>query len=167
LAQKKICQHELLALHQGLLMRFAAIVVCAAIVAAVPGKAMSQAGSTGGTVGKQDKSVSGTETGEPRQSSPKARRQASAAAKDSNEGSCGKFVGTWEWSHIGIVTVVFNADGSASGSNGVHGSWGCSGGVLTVTWSDGLTYRLAISSDGVHFASVANVLGFPISGVRK
>jgi hypothetical protein len=152
----------------GFMMRPITILACAGMLMLLPATAFAQAGSTGGTVGKTDKSVSGEAAP---QSPPQPERHTAkpTIASRSNEvsGSCGKFVGAWEWTHIGIITVVFKSDGTAEASNGYNGSWGCQSGILNVTWSGGVTFRLAISPDGRHFASTSNVLGLPVSGVRK
>jgi hypothetical protein len=123
--------------------------------------AFAQAGATGGTLGNTDKSISG-EREEPRRSGDhateqqqpssktrqhSARREITARPSEAHN-SCGKFVGTWAWTHIGTISVTFSSNGTAEASNGRHGSWGCASGVLSVTWDDGLTYRLAISTDG-------------------
>jgi len=48
-----------------------AVVCCFAALVGVDRTALAQAGSTGGTLGKTDKSASGGRTSEPRQSSSK------------------------------------------------------------------------------------------------
>jgi hypothetical protein len=157
-----------------------AVALSIALSAAGASGAVAQAGSTGGTLGNTDKSISG-EREEPRRSGDRATEQQQPSSKTRQHStrreitarqseahnSCAKFVGIWAWTHIGTISVTFSSNGTAEASNGRHGSWGCANGVLSVTWDDGLTYRLAISTDGSKFNSVANVLGLPISGVRN
>jgi hypothetical protein len=134
----------------------------------LPATALAQAGSVGGTLGKTDKSMSGEAPPQPPpQSVRRTARHTTASRSNNGTGSCSKFVGAWEWTHIGIITVVFKSDGTSDASNGYTGSWGCNNGILNVTWNNGMTFRLTISPDGSHFASTSNVLGFPVSGSRK
>src|ERR1019366_6606595 len=67
--------------------------------------ALAQAGSIGGTVGKQDKSISGgEEAGRPR-AALHPKRPAAKAQEASSDRSCGRIVGTWTWLY-GITATV-------------------------------------------------------------
>jgi hypothetical protein len=123
--------------------------------------AMAQAGSTGGTVGKQDKSVSGSE--EP--VTPKTRSHKAASppteAKSKSSG-CGKVAGTYKWL-LGTINVM-KADGTTTLSNGPQGTWTCSNGQVTIVWNNGATDRLTPTSSGF---SVINInSGVQYDGVR-
>jgi hypothetical protein len=154
-----------------------AAIMLAVVVLSVPfgGAAFAQAGSTGGTLGNTDKSISGDreeprQQTEPRGQAPKRepRKPAIASRSDETKGVCGKFVGNWTWNHVVPLTVVFSANGTAEASNGAHGTWVCHAGIMDVTFSDGGPYQLAISSDGSSFHTTRpGPLGLPVSGERK
>src|ERR1700733_10617305 len=90
------------------MMRKATFPILAAMVLA-PAVAVSQVpGSTGGSVGKQDKSVSGgtgTSQAQPTARSGKNNAPAQTA------GSCRNVVGTWKW-YLGLSETVYFSDGS-------------------------------------------------------
>ena len=123
------------------------IVVTAGVLSAMlastvaSGLAFAQAGSTGGSVGKTDKSLSGGTEALP-------RRQ-SSATPNSAANTCRKVVGTWAW-HYPLVTTetVFKPDGTATNSSGLTNSWRCSGGLVIAKWSHGATDHIRISGDG-------------------
>src|SRR5580704_8701764 len=110
----------------------AIMLVTVALSVPFTGTAFAQAGSTGGTVGKQDKSVSGGE--EPAAPRSQMHRSATApVAGKARSSGCGNVVGTYKWA---MGTTVINADGTAT--NGVnHGKWTCAGGQVTITWISG------------------------------
>ena len=106
-----------------------------------PNGALAQAGSTGGNVGKQDKSVSGgqDESAKPhatRKASPKPSRTAPArreagppAASGSWKGvSTGHCIPDWSW------MLAIGSDGiiSGSGTTGHVGRGGAGSGIMTV-----------------------------------
>ena len=96
-------------MHRTASLIFVASVLWTAAVAV----AQAPPGSTGGTIGKQDKSISGGNT--PEESRPSTRKQEPhpSAAKGS---SCGRIAGTWDIA--GGTTVVAKPDGSAHNSFG-------------------------------------------------
>jgi hypothetical protein len=120
----------------------------------VPKTASAQAGSTGGTIGKTDKSASG---GEPEQSRPSTiKKPGSTLATqpaDSSFGTsaCSKAVGVWFW-----VTqeVTIKSDGKVE-SPGGPGTWSCVEGKLHVHWIDFAIPLeiMSISSDGKSMTS--------------
>jgi hypothetical protein len=96
--------------------------------------ALAQAGSTGGTVGKQDKSASGGE--EPTKSKTRPHKLASAPAEAKSKSSgCGNVAGTYKWL-IGSTTVI-KSDGATTNSNGPQGNWTCANDQVTIMeqWS--------------------------------
>ena len=106
-----------------------------ALSAAGASGAFAQAGSTGGTIGKQDKSVSGGEE----KAEPKYQ-PSRVAPSHVNEAECAKLVGTWTWPG-GMTT--FNADHTMRHNSGNHGTWSCKGRDVTITWADGVGIDLA------------------------
>jgi hypothetical protein len=103
------------------------------------GAAFAQAGSTGGTIGKEDKSVSGTqEPREPNDRSGRAPHQRATASP--NEADCARLVGTWSWP---FGSTTFSADHTMRHSVGNHGTWSCKGRDVTLTWADGVGVDLA------------------------
>jgi hypothetical protein len=101
---------------------------------------VAQAGSTGGTIGKTDKSASGS-TGEPRviRREPRRSRQSAPASP------CGKVPGVWSWFNGSVVTIA--AGGSASGG-ALTARWTCASGKVVMHWSHGYVDRLTLSADG-------------------
>jgi hypothetical protein len=108
------------------------------LVAAAPAFAQTQSGSLGGTIGKQDKSVTGGEEARPPQ------RPLRAPAKN----GCQKVVGNWTW-RGGTSQTTFDASGT--GRNTAFGAitWKCSGGTVVANWPTlGIVDRITIGEDG-------------------
>jgi hypothetical protein len=144
------------------------ITILAAIAVAATSKAsFAQAGSTGGTIGKQDKSLSGGEdTPSPRRDTRPAKPASPAASLSplrEKETRCMAIVGTWTW-YLGITETVFNQNGSMRNSNGVTGTWTCPRAPGSATWSNGppATETYTMSQDG-NSLSVVSAWG---GGVR-
>jgi hypothetical protein len=113
--------------------------------------ALAQAGSVGGTIGKQDKSISGgEETDRPRAARHPAR-SAAKAPETSSDRSCNRIVGTWSW-YLGVSDSVFHKDGTAlHPASGTTGKWSCAGNTVNVVWGSGSaarTDRMTLSQDG-------------------
>jgi hypothetical protein len=125
-----------------------AAIMLAAVALSAPfaGTAFAQAGSTGGTLGQTDKSVSGQRNTEPEQPPTRASRGAHRpTAEKSPAISCQKVLGTWDW-FVG-PSVTFKEDGT--GGNGIFTfTWTCSSGNYVLTWSHGYTDRIKLSADG-------------------
>jgi hypothetical protein len=147
------------------------ITICAitgicSIVALLPAAttALAQAGSTGGTIGKTGKSVSGDE--EQTNQSPKRRRMDSNTGARTKTSSCRRIVGTWSWP-LG-ATVSFKEDGSSSrtffGTVGT-GRWVCSEDLVVITWK-GIVDHITISEDG-NALFVSNSNGQTFTATRK
>ena len=122
--------------------------------------AMAQAGSTGGTVGKQDKSVSGGEEPAAPKSQPHKSASAPAAEKSKSSG-CGQVVGAYK-GYSGIITVI-KADGTATLATGQEGNWTCASGQVTIVWNHGFTDHLTPKPGGF---SAVNNLGWQFEFVR-
>jgi hypothetical protein len=122
--------------------------------------ALAQAGSTGGTVGKQDKSVSGGE--EPAAPKSQVHRSASApAAGKSKSSGCGQVAGAYK-GFSGIITVI-KADGTSTLADGHQGNWTCANGQVTIVWNNGFTDHLTPKPGGF---SAVNNLGWQFEFVR-
>jgi hypothetical protein len=125
--------------------------------------ALGQAGSTGGTLGKTDKSASG---GEEQSARPSTRKR--AAAKSNCESVRGAWEVSWQGITSGTVIVVLKADGTASNSAGNDvGTWHCSEGAVTVTYNDGLgSDHLIVSSNGKRLTGTGR-MGATVSATRQ
>jgi hypothetical protein len=122
--------------------------------------ALAQAGSTGGTIGKQDKSISGgAELDRPR-AAPHSKRPATNSQETSSGPACSRIVGTWKWGGgFGPTEMVFNQNGTVRQSlTGSTGSWSCAGTIVKTVFTNGSTDRIAISKDG-NSASVTTTWG--------
>ena len=142
---------------------------CAALLlaAALAGSAsaadqfrLAQAGSTGGTLGKTDQSLSG---GGPKAPSAKAEREAPKAiapdkAKGQGAGLCSRVVGNWKYTSIGSYDVTLRLGGTGTSSSGQTATWTCANGRATVTWSAGFVDNLKVMPDGNHLLG-SNSLG--------
>jgi hypothetical protein len=132
------------------LMRLVTVLTCAALI--IPATVFAQAGSTGGTLGKTDKSISGgEEQSEPRRVPESKRPARSAVAKEKPTGnSCQKIVGRWAWHYwTGTTETVFSRGGTGQNApTGLTNTWTCEDGIATIKWSHGYTDRATISRDG-------------------
>jgi hypothetical protein len=126
---------------------------------AIDTEAFAQAGSTGGTIGKTDKSESGGGPPSPAEAQP---RKPSGASRNAPASSCSRMPGSWSW--FNGITVVIRPDGTASG--GPHtASWSCANGSVVMRWSHGYTDRLNLSQDGTHLQGTNGFV--PVSGSRR
>jgi hypothetical protein len=103
---------------------------------------LAQAGSTGGTIGKTNKSASG---GDEPQGDEKAGRR--ATTKQAGNG-CDKVIGKWQWKwRDGTAVITVNANGTATASGNPFGAtWTCTDRTLVLHfpwWSD----TMVLSSD--------------------
>jgi hypothetical protein len=102
-------------------------------------------GSTGGSIGDTEKSISGSR--ERRATRHLPGSPAAAAAQTGKPSPCGHVAGTWSWFNGG--TAVIRADGTAGGG-AVTGNWSCINGKVVIVWSNGYNDRLSLSADGNH-----------------
>jgi hypothetical protein len=149
---------------------FAVLALSLAAFASLTGvrSALAQAGSTGGTVGKTDKSLSGGEDARPTsQPNSQAHVRQPTTKEQRTGGSCGKIVGTWAWHYLlGTSETVFRSDGTASNSGGITNTWTCAGSIIVATWSHGFVDRIKVSPDGSSL-SITNNIGQSFSATRK
>jgi hypothetical protein len=115
----------------------------------------AQAGSTGGTIGKTDKSVSGGEEVAPPArpgARPTERRRNQAnpdVATNAQTSRCPSIAGTWSWTGglFGRNDTEFGADGSAKHGSGIVGTWTCSDGLYVIRWKNWTTDKVKLSAD--------------------
>jgi hypothetical protein len=139
---------------------------CAMIASAVSfagaTSAAAQAGSTGGSIGKQEKSVSGDtapaapEVSRPAKSRKESRRESrresrSRPSEAAASGGCRSIAGTWtSWASrlYGRGDTRINADGTLWHKSS-RGTWTCNGGIYHHTWdSFGVRGPYKLSGDG-------------------
>lgn len=120
---------------------------------------LAQAGSTGGTIGKQDKSISGGAESDKPRATPRSKRPATNSQETSSGAGCSRIVGSWRW-YLGVTTMTFSQDGTVEQSiSGNKGHWSCSGGIVkTVFATAGSTDRITLAKDG-NSASVTTTWG--------
>jgi hypothetical protein len=106
------------------------VLLCATLLIAATGTAFAQAGSTGGSLGNTDKSISG-EREQPREALPSRKRE-----KPKRAPTAVSMNGNWVWSAkcddgstwAGTFDLVQSADGTVSGAaSGNDGSGSLSG----------------------------------------
>jgi hypothetical protein len=137
--------------------------------------AFAQSGSTGGVIGKQDKSVSGGSVVEDSQPAAPAnklsRSTGSKRTADKPSGQdetarsgCGRIPGVWTangWYNAiyGRGDVVLGTDGSARHVSGIVGTWICRGGHFVMDWKNWAHGEGTLSKDGntVTFADGATM----------
>lgn len=126
----------------------AVILLCTIGVASSPSFAQSS-GSSGGTVGKQDKSTSGGD--EP----AATRRHGPATPKRSANTSdrCSSVAGSY--TYPAETVTVFKSDKTATNSFGLEGTWSCARGTITVHWNTGFVDRL-VPSGRLNFSATNN-----------
>jgi len=124
----------------------------------VPCVAQVQPGSTGGSIGKTEKSISGGEEARKIQSkNPSARATGS---------QCDKVAGSWTWRWLNDSAVVtLSSGGASSATNGNEGNWTCVGRMVRVNWLLGNYDTLTLSSDAKTLSG-KSVLGISVSGTR-
>jgi hypothetical protein len=106
--------------------------------------AQVQPGSTGGSIGKTDKSVSGGEETQASHSRARTERKANPSsvansATDSSKG-CARIIGLWTW-RAGVFSwrIVVRPNGVATHSidNGINGTWSCKDDNAVFVWANG------------------------------
>lgn len=128
--------------------------------------AQAQSGSTGGTIGKQGRSASGSEAAQPDVSAPARSPSGPAVAKQggSSGSSCAKVVGVWKGP---LDFSTFKANGTVtSPSFPTEGPWTCRNGQLVIKWKDWGIDRCSLSSDGSQMTCTNDALGNSFSRVR-
>jgi hypothetical protein len=131
---------------------------------AVTAEVFAQAGSIGGTVGKTDKSESGTDQAPSFRPEPKARKPAKQAGVPRNvaASSCGKMPGNWSW--FNYSNVIISPNGTAT-AGPFSATWSCKNDFVVMHWSHGYTDRLTLSRDGTHLEGTNGTV--TVTGDRK
>jgi hypothetical protein len=120
-------------------------ILCVAAAALWTGPALAQSGSIGGSIGKGDKSISGSQ--EPARALPPqqpAAPKASSRASSGGGGGGGNFDGAWAVSSVGVTcsggsrSAVVVTSGRIIGQ-GLSGQVSANGTVNTVGNSNGIT----------------------------
>ena len=133
--------------------RIAAIAIAASLSIALSPQAAAQSGSVGGSIGKEDKSVSGSQAPAPAarsvppQSAPSAPRAKSASRSNSGGGGGGgtssSFDGTWTF--VGVSSdncsgsVTLKISGGQLIGEGVTGSVAANGAISAVGAANGVS----------------------------
>jgi hypothetical protein len=149
-----------LVMNSGWPRRIHRLVGCAVIASAISfagaRTAAAQAGSAGGTIGKQEKSVSGGEESEVSRPAKSQRqgqnkRGPTTASGRNSEASCRSIVGVWTSWAAGIYgrnDTRINPDGTIQHPSS-KGTWSCSGGEYVHVWDAfGLRGPYRLSPDG-------------------
>jgi hypothetical protein len=130
--------------------------------------AFSQAGSTGGTIGKTEKSISGGAEAE--QPPVKQRKPAPVSGRPSvaapSPNDCRKVVGAWTFTFEKSFETAIKSDGTGSFGPGLEFTWTCSGNQFAYT-ALGITERLTLSSNGIAMSGVETLKGDRMTAVRK
>ena len=123
-------------------------------------------GSTGGTLGKTDQSLSGSN--QPKEAPSQGKRDRPKAEAPSVS-SCGKIVGVWAFTNG--VDVAIKQGGTASATNGAVGRWSCVAGTAVVPWQLGngmkWTDRYTVAADGIRLSGIGGLFGEGLSATRK
>jgi hypothetical protein len=136
------------------------VITVAATLGLWAGAAQSQSGSTGGSIGKQGKSVSGGEEPQPRQrTAPKPRPAARVDTAPAREAKpavasnvCRQLTGhtwsSWASGMFGAGDTTFSAGGRAVHRSGITGTWSCSGSKILLQWPGEGMRPMTMSADG-------------------
>lgn len=128
---------------------------------------IAQAGSIGGSIGKQGKSATGSDDSRaPAATTPAPKKRKATAARSNDDGNdeqpqrskrgggnCGRVAGNWTsngwWNALyGRGDVVLRADGSARHNSGIVGTWTCGGGHFVMDWKNWAHAEGSMSDDG-------------------
>jgi hypothetical protein len=131
-----------------------------------PVLAQIQPGSVGGTIGKQDKSISGgDDTAHSGHDVPTSKHHGSAShsvATAPTGGRCSRIIGTWLWDNG--VSVTVNSSNKTTQSDGHSASVLCAEGIYSFNWS-GFATQMTLSADGKRLSGTS-VIG-AASAVRR
>jgi hypothetical protein len=113
------------------------------------GLARAQAGSTGGVLGKTDKSASGGE--EQTTNPPPPVKRALNHTSEPKSSRCPNIVGVWDsWASglFGKADATFNKDGTAMHRSGISGKWWCDNGHLWLKWTTSDPHEVQLVGGG-------------------
>src|SRR5579871_2894250 len=147
------------------------IAVILFLAGAAPCVAQVQPGSTGGSIGKQDKSISGGEETPVSHPLAKKLRQSSEASPAADLGrGCGRIVGSWTWrASVFSWRIVVKPNGVATHSidNGTNGTWSCKDGNAVFVWANGKYLDHVTLSPEPNRLEGTNKDGVKFTGVRE
>jgi len=144
-----------------------AILCCSTMFVGGDRMAFAQAGSTGGTIGKTDKSVSGGEEQAEQKPHTGSLPHRMKNETHSTGNNCRGISGVWEWhSKLPKFDVTFKSGGAVSATNGLTATWSCSNGTFLIKWLDGFTDHMQLSSNGKELSGTSWA-GNPISATRR
>jgi hypothetical protein len=122
------------------------LAIAAGLLLALTGQASAQSGSVGGSIGKEDKSVSGSQAPArslPAQQAPATPRAKSASRSNSGGGSGSSFDGVWTF--VGVSggncsgSVTLSISGGRLIGEGVTGSVAANGAINAVGAANGVS----------------------------
>jgi hypothetical protein len=146
------------------------------LLAAFENDSLAQSGSTGGTVGDINKTLSGeraTAPNAPARPRPKTERPNETGSRTtvqspgesvSESSPCKRLLGAWTFSNG--IGVLFKAGGELSATNGDAGSWTCDSGMIAARWSK-WTDHYVISADGAHLSGNSGVLNMALTATKN
>jgi hypothetical protein len=127
---------------------WAGLAIAASLLLALSGTASAQSGSVGGSIGKEDKSVSGSQAparSVPAQPAPSAPRAKSASRSNSGGGSGGGSSFDGVWTFVGVSSgncsgsVTLSISGGRLIGEGVTGSVAPNGAIKAVGAANGVS----------------------------
>ena len=137
--------------------------------------ALAQAGSTGGSVGPSEKTLSGDrnaiEPAAPVPHRPNGQRTDTAPGgrtaspkEPAASPRCQMLLGSWSFSNG--VGVVFKPGGAMSSTKGDDGTWSCTNGAVQAHWAH-WTDRYLVSSDGAHITGNSGLLNLALTATKN
>jgi hypothetical protein len=108
----------------------------------------AQAGSTGGTIGRTGKSISGDE--------PERKRRATKSS------TC-NITGSWKWSTGGVAEIK---PAGTVNKGKLRAKWSCSGNRVVLEWQHGYIDHLVLSDDAKSLSGKNNY-GYKVHASRK
>jgi len=149
------------------MINFAIAAMWLGAIALAPAAASAEEppGSTGGSIGKQGRSASGSEAAEPQRTSPPRTPGGTVAKPQASGGSsCAKVVGVWKGP---LDYSTFKSNGTVtSPSFPTEGPWSCRNGQLVIAWKDWGIDRCSLTSDGQQMNCRNETLGNSFSRIR-
>jgi hypothetical protein len=121
-------------LMQNAIRHHIKITVLAASLAAIvgPGTALAQSGSAGGSIGNDEKSLSGSRSAEPERPTPRPRRSGSRRSGGGGGGGGGNFDGAWVGTPCGSATTAIVVTSGKIIGDGLRGAVSPSGAASSV-----------------------------------
>jgi hypothetical protein len=130
----------------------------------IPRSVLAQAGSTGGTIGKTDKSASGSVNEQPNsQTKQRTHMDTGTAHTNPSRSGCPNVVGEWNsWASFvfGKSDTTFNADGTWRHKSGQGGKWWCEGAEILLQKPGEEPARYKFPADAKQMISVNGSVTF-------